>query len=524
MPIALRDRRIVAGMAVAAVAVLTCLNRLAAEDGPAVSANTIGRNQSPGSAVPDLTGTGWFNVDKPLTWEVLRGRPVLVEFWATWCAPCRAQIPNLREAKSLYANKGLVVVGVTREEPIRVRAFLKKLNIDYAVCSGQPLESNSEIQTIPHSVLIDPSGNVAWTGHPERGLARALAALMRPLPSMPMFNYVPGKSTAAFPARPLRAAPFDEGELSAELDRVLTRGADLRPSECSRLFEFYWRNLPADDWEGDAAARLSANRALTNLNLAIGRQSPAIRKSIGEEVLKRLEGSETECENRSWLCHAIRFYFERGDQRVISILKQRLTNERNPLVIATIEGSLEKLDPAWPAAPPSRVMLAIQANNADEKSLRTKLLGRDSEYARFDAYCRAMYRRITSDEDATSLIRDLSADYHRHDSNSDGDLLIRSQILYVLTDDDDLQSRIQASADLKRTVQDALWGIVRQPDADASLRAGALAGMRRIGFDHLNRKEMIDFFDSRLSLESDRLVRLNLQWWKLKLTDPDKLK
>ena len=66
-----------------------------------------------------------------------KNQPVLIDFWATWCGPCRAEIPHIVELGNKYRDRGLVVIGLTIEDPAedlnRVKEFAKKYGINYQI-------------------------------------------------------------------------------------------------------------------------------------------------------------------------------------------------------------------------------------------------------------------------------------------------------------------------------------------------------------------------------------------------------
>ena len=91
-----------------------------------------------------------------------KGKLVLIDFWATWCPPCIREIPHLREANKKYAEKGLVIVGVTLDESKnvpadKVSAFTKKKEMPWAQVydDGTEIAMAYEIQFIPTPFLID---------------------------------------------------------------------------------------------------------------------------------------------------------------------------------------------------------------------------------------------------------------------------------------------------------------------------------------------------------------------------------
>lgn len=99
---------------------------------------------------------------------VLEGKPLLVEFWATWCPPCRKSIPHLNELHAKYKDRGLVIVGVSDEPNAVIRKFQKEIPMDYptATDTGGRLGEKLGVTGIPTAFLVDKSGTIVWQGHP----------------------------------------------------------------------------------------------------------------------------------------------------------------------------------------------------------------------------------------------------------------------------------------------------------------------------------------------------------------------
>ena len=110
---------------------------------------------------PELIVEEWIS-DKPET----EGKFVLIDFWATWCPPCRRAIPDLNEYQNIFAND-LVVIGISDENPDKVRNFNNPL-IEYysAVDTQKRTKTTVNVQGIPHVMIIDPDGIVRWEGFP----------------------------------------------------------------------------------------------------------------------------------------------------------------------------------------------------------------------------------------------------------------------------------------------------------------------------------------------------------------------
>ena len=93
-----------------------------------------------------------------------KGKVVVLNFWATWCPPCRAEMPDLIRMQREYRSQGLQVVGITYppEEIAEVRQFVRKLGVNYPIALGTS-ETKSlfdETETLPLTIVIDREGKV----------------------------------------------------------------------------------------------------------------------------------------------------------------------------------------------------------------------------------------------------------------------------------------------------------------------------------------------------------------------------
>jgi thiol-disulfide isomerase/thioredoxin len=120
------------------------------------------------------------NVEKWLTGvPEMQGKFVLIDFWATWCGPCRRSIPHLNELYGKFKDK-LVVIGISNE-PEQAILAMSEPKIDYTVVNDTQARTAKavEVAGIPHAMLIDPHGIVRFEGMPnyleEQFLAKLIA-------------------------------------------------------------------------------------------------------------------------------------------------------------------------------------------------------------------------------------------------------------------------------------------------------------------------------------------------------------
>jgi thiol-disulfide isomerase/thioredoxin len=101
---------------------------------------------------------------KPLRLSEFRGRPMVVDFWATWCTPCRANMPHLDRIQQRYRDRGLVVLGlsVDDESPVEVRHFADHLGVRFrlAMANDAALDQWGPVRSLPTTVFIGRHGEI----------------------------------------------------------------------------------------------------------------------------------------------------------------------------------------------------------------------------------------------------------------------------------------------------------------------------------------------------------------------------
>lgn len=109
-----------------------------------------------------------------------RGKVVLVNFWATWCPPCRKEIPDLDALYRKYAPAGLVVLGITDEDADKVAPFVQRQSISYPVLLDVQKAANRRLMTegiIPKSFVFDRKGRLVAAAMDMRTQAQFVAML-----------------------------------------------------------------------------------------------------------------------------------------------------------------------------------------------------------------------------------------------------------------------------------------------------------------------------------------------------------
>ena len=95
-----------------------------------------------------------------------RGKVVLVNFWATWCGPCRDEMPSIQELKDKLGGKPFVVLAVNLDEPeSRIRKFLSQMKLDFAILLDPERKAARAwgARILPASYVIGPDGKIRYT-------------------------------------------------------------------------------------------------------------------------------------------------------------------------------------------------------------------------------------------------------------------------------------------------------------------------------------------------------------------------
>jgi thiol-disulfide isomerase/thioredoxin len=138
-------------------ALFALANRGAAEGGDELTAGAMGL--APSWDLPLVGG------DR-LSSDDLAGKFVVIDFWATWCPPCRAEIPDYVELQEAFGDKGVVFVGVSLDQgasaDAKVQKFIEEYKVNYPIVMGDAkmVEAFGGIESIPTTFLIDREGQI----------------------------------------------------------------------------------------------------------------------------------------------------------------------------------------------------------------------------------------------------------------------------------------------------------------------------------------------------------------------------
>ncbi len=110
---------------------------------------------APAFTLLDLNG-------KSVSLSDFKGKVVILNFWATWCPPCKKEIPDFIDLQTQYGSKGVQIVGIALDQPDKVRAFAQQNGLNYSVLLGdqETALKYGGITGIPTTVVIDRKGKI----------------------------------------------------------------------------------------------------------------------------------------------------------------------------------------------------------------------------------------------------------------------------------------------------------------------------------------------------------------------------
>ncbi len=201
-----------------------------------------------GQVFPEFSGTD-LRSGKPLKLADFRGQVVLIDFWATWCGPCRGEVPSIKAAYDKYHDRGFEIIGISLDRNEKeLKSYIEKNGMTWRQIfeGGKQLADRFEVRGIPKMYVLGRDGRVVSDNARGAGLAKAIEEALKQAPRDG------GSAKGAGQDDPL-------GAQLAEANKLRAAG---RYAEALELYEQLAR-LHADRPEGrtaaDAAAELRAD-------------------------------------------------------------------------------------------------------------------------------------------------------------------------------------------------------------------------------------------------------------------------
>ncbi|MBG30286.1 MAG: hypothetical protein CMI31_09845 [Opitutae bacterium] len=139
-------------------------------------------NNMQGKQAPELALREWMN-SKPLDLKTLKGKIVVLDFWATWCGPCLRAVPHTNDMMKKYAKDGVVIIGVCNKRGAeKMAATVKEHDIQYAVAVDDGTNAAYHVKSYPDYYVIDRKGILRWADVANSDVEKAVEILLKEQP------------------------------------------------------------------------------------------------------------------------------------------------------------------------------------------------------------------------------------------------------------------------------------------------------------------------------------------------------
>lgn len=333
----------------------------------------------------------------------------VVEFWATWCPPCRTSIPHLTEVQKRFKDKGVTIIGVTNEKEGVVKPFVDDLGskMDYHVAIDEGATGNGYMKAygingIPHAFVVQ-NEKVIWHGHPMAGLDKTLEEVISG-------KYDIAKAKAQLKAEALyeqfqeAAAEGDDekaDKLAAEIQAAAKDGSFARPfdpenekkeirvSALKNMFrtaEARGQSEKADEFAEelkkldpsfdvqDLRDEMALHKAAGSYFQAITGQSDSSKsKELAEELAPKLKGNPEIANNVAWAILTEASIQDRDKEFALKVAKQAVedSNWKAPHIIDTYARALFDTGKKQEAIQTQEKALAAADENSKSQYERT---------------------------------------------------------------------------------------------------------------------------------------------------------
>jgi thiol-disulfide isomerase/thioredoxin len=233
------------GLCLGVVAILALVVLISVPTG-ADAASASGKLGQPAAS---LNGLQWVK-GGPV--EIKKGSVYVVEFWATWCPPCRTSIPHLTEMQHAFKDQGVTIIGISNEKADVVKPFVKEekagpMNYTVAIDPDRKVSEGYmgafNVRGIPHAFIVGTDGKLVWHGHPMD----QMDAVLKDVVAGDFDSVAYAKKKAAQEEKRERliklykdyfAKVADDGDAASKAGREFVKNADF-----SMLNSFAWKIL-----------------------------------------------------------------------------------------------------------------------------------------------------------------------------------------------------------------------------------------------------------------------------------------